>query len=831
MTDPASRAGSPSRHSTRASQYDHSAVEAHWRRVWEETRIYETDLQSATNKYYNLMMFPYPSAEGLHVGNLYAFVGSDIHGRMSAMEGKDVFEPIGFDAFGIHSENFAIKMGIHPAILTSRNVERFRETQLKPSGNRYDWTHQVDTTDPRYYKWTQWIFLQLYKGGLAERKKAKVNWCPIDQTVLADEQVIHGCCERCDTPVVQRELEQWFFKITQYADRLLHNLDQLDWSDVVRTAQRNWIGKSEGLEFRLPVVGEAGVEIEAFTTRPDTVFGMTYVVLAPEHPLVEELSTEEHAQTVRKYLDEVRFKTELDRLAGQREKTGVFTGSYAVNPANNENVPIWVADYVLATYGTGAIMAVPASDQRDWEFAKQFNLPIRVVVRPPDQPDAVTPDRLPGDRAFVEAGVMVNSGQFDGLTNDEAIVKITDWFEERGIGRRRVNYRLRDWLISRQRYWGPPIPVVYCPDDGIVPVPEDQLPVVLPVIEDWLPKGTGSSPLADVPSFVNTSCPQCDGPARRETDVNDNFLDSAWYFLRYPSTGCDDQPFSPELTEKWLPVDMYIGGPEHSVLHLLYSRFITMALHDLGHLDFEEPFTRFRAHGLLRKNGAKMSKSRGNVVNPDDYYETVGADTLRMYLMFLGPFDQGGDWRDAGISGIRRFLSRVWDLVDQHIERLSRGEAPRPERQRLHQTIAQVREDFRNLKYNTAIAALMSYYNTLQPRAKLYEEEVTGLLLLLAPLAPFMSEELWARLGKPYSIHQQRFPEVDARLLRRDVVTVPVQVSGRTRGSLEISPDATQEEAVAAAKATPALRNYLANATLQRVVYVPGRILNLVTSQ
>ncbi len=827
MADRGTLAGSVTGSSWRASQYDHHPVEAHWRRLWDETRIHQTDLHHAGHKYYNLMMFPYPSAEGLHVGNLYAFVGSDIHGRMSAMDGNDVFEPIGFDAFGIHSENFAIKMGIHPAILTARNVERFRETQLKPSGNRYDWSHHVDTTDPGYYKWTQWIFLQLYKGGLAERKQAKVNWCPTDQTVLADEQVIDGRCERCDTPVAQRELEQWFFKITQYAERLLHNLDYLDWSNIVRTAQRNWIGKYEGLQFRMRVEGKPGVAIEAFTTRPDTMFGMTYVVLAPEHPLVAELTAEENRQAVQAYKAEVQFKSELDRVAGQREKTGVFTGSYAVNPADNQSVPIWVADYVLATYGTGAIVGVPASDERDWDFATQFNLPIRVVVRPADDPEAVTADRLPGNRAYVDPGIMVNSAQFDGLSNSDAAQRISDWFEQQGLGARRVNYRLRDWLISRQRYWGPPIPIIYCLSDGIVPVPEEELPVLLPVIDDWLPKGTGSSPLADVPSFVNTSCPKCGGPARRETDVNDNFLDSAWYFLRYPSTDFDDRPFDPALTAKWLPVDMYIGGPEHSVLHLLYSRFITMALHDLGHLPFEEPFKHFRAHGLLRKNSAKMSKSKGNVVNPDEYYERVGADTLRMYLMFLGPFDQGGDWRDAGIGGIRRFLNRVWDLVNRHADGFEPGTAPQEARQRLHRAIHRVHEDLRNLKYNTAIAALMEYYNSLQPRATLHKEELTGFLLLLAPFAPFITEELWTRLGEPYSIHQQRFPEVDPELLKCDFGTLPVQVNGKTRGTVEISPNATEAEAIAAAKAAPALRSHL-SADFRRVVYVPGRILNIV---
>jgi leucyl-tRNA synthetase len=808
----------------RADRYDPPSVERQWQEVWARTRLYETDLRAAERPFYNLMMFPYPSAEGLHVGNLYAFTGADIHGRFMAMLGHGVFEPMGFDAFGIHSENFAIKRGIHPRVLTDENVERFRKAQLERSGCRFDWSHEVNTTDPRYYRWTQWIFLQLFKAGLAVRKQAPVNWCPTDKTVLADEQVIEGRCERCGTAVKQRELEQWFFRTTAYADRLLDNLDRLDWSEKVKAAQRAWIGRSEGLQLRLAVAGHADVAIEAFTTRPDTVFGMTYVVLAPEHPLVDRLTVPDRRAEVEAYRAQARHKSELERQQTAREKTGVFVGSYAINPATGQPVPIWMADYVLASYGTGAIMAVPAHDTRDWAFAMTFGLPIRQVVVPSADQAA------PPTEAFVGDGVLVDSGPFTSLPSWEGARRIAAWLEERGAARRSVQYRLRDWLISRQRYWGPPIPIVYCPADGIVPVPEEQLPVVLPEIQDWLPKGTGASPLAEVPDFVQTTCPTCGGPARRETDVSDNFLDSAWYFLRYPSTDFDDRPFDQELTAKWLPVDMYIGGAEHSVLHLLYSRFVTMALHDLGYVPFEEPFRRFRAHGLLVKDGAKMSKSHGNVVNPDAYVERLGADTLRLYLVFLGPYEQGGDFSDRGIGGMRRFLSRVWELVLRHQGQLRPEPPPREERQALHRTIQRVSEDLPALRYNTAVAALMAYLNTLQPRATLHDEEVSGLLLLLAPCAPHIAEELWARLGKPYSIHQQRFPTADVTLLARSLVPVAVQVNGRTRGLVELTPDAAEADAVQAARRVAAVQQVLAGTTLRRVIYVPGRIINLLTS-
>jgi len=770
-----------------SDRYDPPAVERHWQAEWSRTGIYATDLPNARRPFYNLMMFPYPSAEGLHVGNLYAFTGADIHGRFKAMQGHDVFEPMGFDAFGIHSENYAIQRSVHPRQLTAQNVERFRETQLKRSGCRFDWSHEINTTDPRYYRWSQWLFVQLFNAGLAVRRKAPVNWCPWDKTVLADEQVIDGRCERCDSFVVQHELEQWFLRITAYAERLLANLDGLDWSESVKAAQRAWIGRSTGLQFRMSIADQPDAHVEVFTTRPETVFGVTYVVLAPEHPLVDAITTDQCREQVDAYRAQTRTRSELERQRGGQHKSGAFTGAYAINPANNERVPVWIADYVLARYGTGAIMAVPAQDERDRAFAEAFGLPIPAV--PP--------------------------------TDAEHIVH---WFAERRIGRRTVQYRLRDWLVSRQRYWGPPIPMIYCSVCGIVPVPETHLPVVLPEVEEWQPEGTGKSPLAHVPGFVQTACPRCGGSAQRETDVLDNFLDSAWYFLRYPSSDLDDRPFDSRVTEKWLPVDMYIGGAEHSVLHLLYSRFITMALHDLGHVGFEEPFTRFRAHGLLASNGSKMSKSRGNVVNPDAYFNRVGADALRMYLVFLGPYDRGGEFSDAGIGGVRRFLGRVWELAVHG--KILDSTPPLDRRRALHHAIHSVFSDLEGLRYNTAVASLMSYLNILTSRDSIHEEEISAFLRLLAPFCPHITEELWRRLGKPYSIHQQSFPVADPVLLDTESVRIAVQVNGRTRGQLQLAPDATEREAVEAAAAL----GVIGVAAIRRVVYVPRRVLNVLTA-
>lgn len=815
--------------------YDPAAVEAKWQRLWEERRTNAVDLRGAPRPYYNLMMFPYPSAEGLHVGNVFAFVGSDIHGRFRRLLGYDVFEPLGFDAFGIHSENYALKVNQHPGRLIPQNIANFRR-QLKRVGLMIDWEHEVQTIDPRYYRWTQWIFLKLYEAGLAERREAPVNWCPECKTVLANEQVEGGYCERHPgTRVVQKVLAQWFFKITQYAERLLENLKTLDWSESTRTMQANWIGRSEGAElvFETPV----GIPIRVYTTRPDTVFGATYVVLAPEHPLVEQLTAGDRREEVRAYRERVAAMDLVSRRVGSKEKTGVFTGAYARNPATGEAVPIWIADYVLMEYGSGAIMGVPAHDARDFEFARQFGLEIRRVVKP------VSGD---GELPFTDwDGVLVNSGRFDGLPPAEAGAAIVSWLAERGAARPQVQYRLHDWCISRQRYWGPPIPIIHCEGCGPVPVPEQDLPVLLPPIEDFRPDESGVSPLARHAEWYRVPCPRCRRPARRETDVSDTFLDSAWYFLRYPSTEFDDRAFDPDLTEKWLPVDTYIGGNEHAVLHLMYSRFITMVLHDLGLLPFEEPYRRFRAHGTIVKDGAKMSKSRGNVVVPDAYIAKWGADTFRMYLMFLGPYQEGGDFRDEGIAGIRRFLDKVWSVVGATAE--PEGEAPGeagaasvPDREiltKLHQTIRKVTEDLEELRYNTAIAAMMEYVNALREatglaagaaEARVPAELIAPVIVMLAPLAPHFAEECWERLGHAESVFTARWPQWEEALAREEQVEVVVQVNGRLRSRLLVPRGLTQEQLVDRALADPAVRRYLDGRPIRKVVYVPDRLVNLV---
>jgi leucyl-tRNA synthetase len=801
--------------------YSPDIVEAKWRERWTERGTNQPDLDRARRPFYNLMMFPYPSAEGLHVGNLFAFTGSDVYGRFKRLQGYDVFEPIGFDAFGIHSENYAIKVGIHPAKLIPRNIANFRR-QLERVGGMFDWRHVLSTTDPDYYKWTQWIFLQLFKQGLAYKKAAAVNWCPKDQTVLANEQVINGRCERCDTLVEQRVLEQWFFRITDYAGRLLENLDTLDWSDTTVTAQRNWIGRSEGAEIGFPM--PAGGEIRVFTTRPDTIFGATFMVLAPEHPLVRQITTAEHRADVDRYIREMTGKDLVSRKVGEREKTGAFTGAYARNPATGDSIPIWIADYVLMEYGTGAIMAVPGHDDRDFEFASRFGLPIVRVVAGEGE-DAATPLAA----AFTESasGRLVNSGEFDGRRADEAKGAIIRWLEQNGSGKGFVQYRLHDWCISRQRYWGPPIPIIYCEQCGTVPVPEKDLPVILPPIEDFRPDDSGISPLARHEEWYYVPCPQCGKRARRETDVSDTFLDSAWYYLRYPSTEFHDRPFDPARTEKWTPVTTYIGGNEHAVLHLLYSRFIAMVLHDAGHIKFEEPFTRFRAHGLIVKDGAKMSKSRGNVVVPDEYIADWGADTFRMYLMSLGPFQEGGDFRDAGINGPRRFLEKVWHLVSDSCEPAG-AEINRRVLAKWHRTKQKVTEDLEGLKYNTAISAMMELLNTLREENCCAREVVEDLIVMLAPFVPHFAEENWERLGHTSSVFDAGWPTWDPSLIVAETIEIPVQVNGKTRSKVHVPPDADQDAVVHAALADETTRRFVDGKPPRRIIYVPNRLLNLV---
>ncbi|MDH3455346.1 MAG: leucine--tRNA ligase [Gemmatimonadota bacterium] len=812
---------------THDGRYDPQAVEQKWRQLWDERRTNAADIHAAARPYYNLMMYPYPSAEGLHVGNVFAFIGSDVHGRFRRLQGWDVFEPIGFDAFGIHSENYALKVNMHPAELIPRNIVRFRE-QLKRCGIMLDWDHEISTTDPKYYKWTQWIFLQLYRAGLAVKKKAAVNWCPECRTVLANEQVIDGNCERHpDTPVTQRYLEQWFFRITEYAGRLLDNLSRLDWSDSTRLMQTNWIGRSEGAELIFRT--EGGTSIHVFTTRPDTVFGATYMVLAPEHPLVNELTTPEQRAAVQAYRAEATAMDIVSRRIGEKEKTGVSTGAVCRNPATGESIPIWIADYVLMEYGTGAIMAVPAHDERDHEFARKYGLEIRQVVRP-----TMSVEQDSAELPYTGwDGTLMNSGKFDGMVCREAVTAVTTWLEQRQAGRLEVQYRLHDWCISRQRYWGPPIPVIYCDTCGIVPVPEDELPVLLPPLEDFRPDESGISPLARNEEWYRVVCPSCGQEARRETDVSDTFLDSAWYFLRYPSTEFDDRAFDDELTKKWLPVNSYIGGNEHAVLHLMYARFITMVLHDLGFVESEEPFARFRAHGTIVKDGAKMSKSRGNVVVPDQYIAQWGADTFRMYLMFLGPYQEGGDFRDEGISGIRRFLDKVWDLVSDAGSEGGVSESATAVR-KLHQTIRGVHTDTEELRYNTAIAKLMEYVNVLrkdggqQRQRNVSATLLEPLVVMLAPFAPHFAEECWERLGHTHSVFAASWPAFDEVLAREDEIELVLQVNGKVRGRVRVSAGISEAEAVNTALEQEAVMRFVGTSTVRKAIYVPNRLVNLV---
>jgi leucyl-tRNA synthetase len=818
--------------------YEPQKIEAKWQRRWAEQNINslsDDELLTAERPFYNLMMFPYPSAEGLHVGNMYAFTGADIYGRWKRLLGETVFEPIGFDAFGIHSENFALKMGTHPMELIPGNIRNFTR-QLTRIGAMYDWNHVVDTTDPSYYRWTQWLFLQLYEAGLAVKKEAPVNWCPSCHTVLANEQVVGGECERCGTTVEQRFLSQWFFRITQYAQRLLDNLKWIDWSDTTKKAQENWIGRSEGAEIRFAIDGH-DLQVPVFTTRPDTIFGATFLVLAPEHPVVERVTTDARRAEVEEYRERAASMDLVSRKKTDKEKTGVFTGAYAVNPATGQPVEVWIADYVLMEYGTGAIMAVPGHDERDFEFATQFGLPIVQVIQAEAEAEAPTESDAAGSavrgaslsKAYVGEGVLVNSGEFDGTSSLEAIGRITAWLAERGAAEARVNFRLHDWCISRQRYWGPPIPIIYCDACGTVPVPVEQLPVLLPHVENYKPDESGVSPLARVEEWYRVPCPTCGAQARRETDVSDTFLDSAWYFLRYPSANRADVPFDAAITKRWLPVDMYIGGEEHAVLHLLYARFVTMVLKDLGHIDFEEPFRQFRKHGLLIKEGSKMSKSRGNVVIPDQYLEEWGADTFRTYLMFLGPYQEGGDFRDQGLQGPFGFLHRLWDTVVP-VDALGNDQPAGAIEQKLHATIAKVGDDIAALRYNTAIAAMMEYLNALREgNRRVSRAEVEPLVVLVAPFAPHVAEEMWELLGHASSLFSGgNWPAHDAGKAIADTVEFVVQVNGKVRARMPMSRGIAQDDAQAAALADPNVRRFTGDAEIRKVIFVQDRLLNLV---
>ena len=809
-------------------RYNPSDIEKKWQSKWEEDRLYETPDDDPRPKWYLLTMLPYTSGD-LHIGHWYPMAPSDVAARYKRMQGFNVLFPIGFDAFGLPAENAAIKQKIHPYKWTMDNIQRMRQ-QLKSMGAMFDWRREASSCDPEYYRWTQWWFLKFYEKGLAYQAKAPANWCPSCQTVLANEQVLpSGDCERCGTAVSRRDLEQWFFRITNYADELLDH-SHIQWPERVVTMQKNWIGRSEGVElaFGLDVPGVEEKEIRVFTTRPDTVYGVTSMVLAPEHPLVEKLTTPDRRAEVEAYVEQTRRLSEIQRLSTEKEKTGVFTGSYCKNLLSGQDVPLWIADYALLTYGTGIVMGVPAHDQRDFDFAKKYGLPIIVVIAPPSwQGEELT-------EAYVGQGTMVNSGPFDGTPSDKGYDAVADYVEPKGWGGRKVGYRLRDWLISRQRYWGCPIPIVYCDRCGTVPVPEANLPVLLP--EDAEFKPTGESPLARHQGFVNTVCPRCQGPARRETNTMDTFMDSNWYFIRYLDPHYNEGPVDPALAKKWLPVDQYTGGAEHAVMHLLYARFFWKVARDLGIVPGDEPFVRLFNQGHIVVEQAKMSKSRGNVITPDEYVTRLGADTVRCYLMFMGPWEHGGEWDDSGTFGIHRWLNRVWGLV--------LGAAPSdgadPEathqlRHVTHKTTRRVTEDMERFRFNTMLAALMEYSNFLAKAkesgrmdASAWQEAIDTLLLLMAPSAPHFAEELWARLGKPYSIHQQPWPKWDEDLAREEEITLVVQVNGKVRDRLQVPADIDEERAKELALASQRVQSHIAGKQAQRIIYVPGKLVNVV---
>ena len=806
------------------------SIDRKWQERWERDELHKVPDDDPRPKWYEMTMYPYPSGD-LHIGHWYAMAPSDAHARFRRMQGYNVLHPIGFDAFGLPAENAAISRGIHPYDWTMDNIENMRR-QLRSIGAIYDWDREVVCCDPEYYRWNQWFFLKLYEQGLAYRANAPVVWCPSCVTVLANEQVLNGACERCGAVITRRDLEQWFFRITDYADRLMDFSGLVDWPDKILTMQNNWIGKSTGVEISFDI-GSLGLEereIRTFTTRIDTIYGVTFLVLAPEHPLVEKLTLSQRRQEVDDYVAQARRTSEIDRLSADKEKTGVFTGSYAVNRLNYERVPIFISDYVLMTYGTGAVMGVPAHDARDFEFARKYRLPVRQVIAP------ISWDGKDLAEAYLGDGFMTNSGAYDGMTNEEGVEAISDDVEKSGWGKRSVSYRIRDWLISRQRYWGTPIPMIYCDSCGVVPVPEGDLPVLLPQDAEFKP--SGESPLVVNAEFVNTVCPSCGGPGRRETDTMDTFMDSSWYMMRYISPHFSDGPADPEQIKSWMPVDQYTGGAEHAVMHLLYSRFFIKALHDMGMVDFEEPFLRLFNQGvILGQDHEKMSKSRGNVVAPDDVVGVLGADAVRCFLMFIGPWDHGGPWSGEGINGIARWLNRVWDIASRDASALEgSGDAAERETERLlHQTVRKCYNDLDKFKFNTAIASLMELTNHLNKvwadssvSPEMWSECVEKLLLMLAPMAPHLTEELWERAGRQYSIHQQSFPAWDEDMAADEVFTLVVQVNGKVRDKLEVPVGIPESEAQELAMASPRVQSFLDGKAIDKTVYVPGRLLNVV---
>lgn len=815
-----------------------------WRKRWEEIGLYKTETDKTKPKFYCLEFFPYPSGSGLSVGHLRNYVPSDLYSRVKKMQGYNVLHPMGWDAFGFPAENYALLQGVHPAITTRENINNYKR-QMMLAELSYDWDKEICSVDPEYYKWTQWFFLLLFKRGLAYQSEGMQWWCPSCKSVLANEQVENGHCWRHkDVEVTKKALKQWYFKITDYADELLDDLKTIDWPESIKKMQENWIGKSYGCEALFQAVNpetEKKYDFPIFTTRIDTVFGVTYMVIAPEQSLVKELTTSSQLKAVTEYVEKSKKKSDIDRLSLEKEKTGVFTGSYAINPANNEKIPIWIADYVILSYGTGIVMAVPAHDTRDFAFAQKYNLPVRMVISPAGE-------EIELNDAYTEPGRMINSGKFNGLYSSEAIEKITDWLIEQNLGKRRTNYKIRDWLISRQRYWGAPIPIIHCSKCGIVPVPDEDLPVLLPQLDDFRPTGNGESPLASVSEFVNATCPNCGGPAKRETDTMDGFACSSWYFLRYPDSKNDKKAFSAESARYWQPVDLYVGGAEHAVMHLLYARFWVKVMHDAGLVDFKEPFLKLRSQGMiLGLDGLKMSKSLGNVVTPDSVVEHYGTDVVRLYILFLGSFELDVAWNEKAISGVQRFLNKIWDIAisypgieDKQSDELSSiSENYKKLQYNLNFTIKKVSEDIEKFSFNTAIAQLMTLSNIMtevllvEPEiihSSLWKQTISDLLKLLAPMTPFITEELWERTGRfkeSGTIHLQSWPSYDEKFLILKKVLYPVQINGKIREKLTVDIDISDDELEKLVFDSPKVQKYVSGKKIKKFIIVPKRLISI----
>lgn len=868
-------------------KYDPKKIEEKWQEIWEkDSSLYAADEKSSKEKFYCLDMFPYPSGDGLHVGHVESYTATDIISRYQRMKGKNVLHPQGWDAFGLPAENYAIKTKTHPSITTKKAIENFKK-QIKMLGFSYDWSREVSSSDPKYYKWTQWFFLLLYKNGLAYKKKAKVNWCPKCQTVLANEQAEGGTCERCETEVIQKDLEQWFFKITDFAEELLSGLDNLDWPESTKAAQKNWIGKSEGVEFEMKIKN-SDEKIEVYTTRIDTVFGMTYAVVAPEHPIIEKLKDEiRNYEKVERYITSSKKKTELERTALQKEKTGVeLEGIKLINPFTNEEISVFVADYVLGHYGTGAVMAVPAHDERDFDFSNRNNLDIKLVINPLSAESInvsniypnISPNLLKGEniedatkrwkkqqfellekreRCFTDDGILINSEEYNGLSSGKAREQMTKWLEKEKIGKKKINYKLRDWLVSRQRYWGAPIPMIYCDKCG--EIPDENLPVKLPTDVDFKP--TGESPLKYSEEFQNVKCPKCGGKARRESDTMDTFVCSSWYYFRYSDPKNDKEFASKEQIRKWLPVDLYVGGAEHTVLHLLYARFFTKVLNKLGYINFDEPFKKLRHQGIiLAEDGNKMSKSKGNVVNPDDVVKEYGADALRLFEMFMGPLEDAKPWNTKGIVGTERFLLKtvrvflndIENTINKDIiedkEKITSGNVGFAlndgddliERQRktaknevvymeqlINKTIYKVSKDIDNLKFNTAISELMIFVNSISTFG-INKNNFEKFLILLSPFAPHVAEELWEKLGHKESIFKEKWPEYDPALIKDEEMELVIQINGKLRDRIKVSADISEEEAIKFGKESEKVKNFIGDKEIKKVIFVKGKLINIV---